>query len=106
MMLIVHMSRPIIEDSWEILSSGDTKGEIYIRPFIFAQIGGGASDSGTSDAAVIPGEFQEAGAQASTIFGGKHRRDRCSDVFKFIVVGGIRPTQRAVLVLQTFQKKS
>jgi hypothetical protein len=88
MMLIVHVSRPISEDTWEIPSSGDTKGEIYIRPFIFAQIGGRASDSGTSDPAVVPGEFQETRAHASTIFRSKHRHDRCSDVFKFIVVPG------------------
>src|SRR5882724_8638972 len=55
LMLIVHVSGPIGEDPWEIRSSGDTKGEIYIRPFIFAQIGGGAGDGGTSDPAVIPG---------------------------------------------------
>jgi len=62
MMLIVHVSRPISEDTWKIPRSGDTKGEIYIRPFVFARIRGGASDGGASDPGVIPGEFQKTGA--------------------------------------------
>jgi hypothetical protein len=88
MMQIVHVIRPISEDTWEIPGSGDTKGEIYIRPFIFAQIGGGASNSGTSDPGVTPGEFQETGAQVSAIFGSIHGCAGRSDVFQFIVGSG------------------
>lgn len=58
MMPIVHLSRPISEHSWEIGSGGYPKREVYIRPFIFAGIGGGACDGGAIDPPVIPSEFQ------------------------------------------------
>jgi hypothetical protein len=77
LMPIVQMSRPISEHTRDIGGDGNPKGEIYIRPFIFARIGGGTSNCATSDPLVIPGEYQETGAQVIAFFGSKHLRHRC-----------------------------
>ena len=62
MMAIVHVSRPIGEDTLEITSSGNTKGEVYVRPFVFSGGGSRAREGGACDPAVIAGVSEETGA--------------------------------------------
>jgi len=66
-MLLIHVRSPIREDIQQFGGIAYAKGEIYVRPAIFACGCRRASDCSTTDALVFGGVFQKAGAQAITL---------------------------------------
>jgi hypothetical protein len=67
-MLLVHVRRPIGEDIRQFRSIPDAKGEIDVRPSIFARSCCRTSDRSATDAMIFGGVFQNVGTQAFTFF--------------------------------------
>src|SRR5450631_2664231 len=68
LMPVVHVGGPIGQDIRQLAGIPDSKGEIYIRPSIFARRCRRAGNRGARDALIIYGASQETGAQALTFF--------------------------------------
>src|SRR5205823_14749410 len=70
---IVHVRRPVGEDVRQFGHIGYRKGEIDIRPLVLAFLRRRACDRTTAYARVTSGVCEQVGAQAATLFGGKHQ---------------------------------
>jgi hypothetical protein len=58
-MPMIHVRRPISQDTLQFGGIADAKSQIYVRPPVFARVGRRASDRCTTDSMVARGVFQK-----------------------------------------------
>jgi hypothetical protein len=69
--LLVHMRSPICEDTRHVRGIGDAKGEIDIRPAVFASVRRRPGNRSAGEAGVMGGTFEQAGTKPRSLLGRK-----------------------------------
>src|SRR6516162_1050793 len=69
--LLVHMGRPIREDVRHLRSICNAKGEIDIRPAVFASVRRRPGNGSAGEAGVMRGAFKQVGTESRSLLGRK-----------------------------------